>query len=479
MKKFIVLFMSVLLVAMPLVGCTTAADNIEIETKQLDYEYADYEFDATEPQYYMRSNAAAAEDGYYYITSAPLDTNNNRFIYYFDMINLNAYPLCSKLNCEHTDENCEAYLSDDRCLNRNIWYYDGRIYMIERKAEQDELVSYDKNGRDKKIQAVISADGLSVATGGTMKKACINQGKLYYFMSDETAQYLYEVPLSSNAKPTRIKAYTSEYKVKEWLSLYAIDNKVYINWTSGITENKFNYIVESYDVNSKTLKEEVNCIDDNVTIRGKIDQWNTDIYFDKDGNLYYISLDGGEFILNKLNLTTKENKEIYVLKSEFHVEKETGNQGYVEGKETSDTAYMALKGFDGQYLYVYKGVNASLKIRGQNKPNYMYVLKTDGELADTIVFDINEEHITNKKNKNNSLDYILVDFWGGDSRYILASVQNMHVTGLEADEAMMKKYEELSRQIPVGSSLDVHIIGVCNKNQLTTGQHNWNNVTPK
>lgn len=119
-----------------------------------DYEYSDYVFDNDEAQYYMSNNSAAAETGYYYIANAPVYTTSYKFLYYFDMVNKNSMPLCTKLNCEHNDESCDAYLSAEECLSSNIWYYNQRIYMIERSDEKDRLVSYDKTGRDKKMSLI-------------------------------------------------------------------------------------------------------------------------------------------------------------------------------------------------------------------------------------------------------------------------------------------------------------------------------------
>ena len=164
-----------------------------------DYEYSDYVFDNNEAQYYMSDNAAAAETGYYYIANAPVYTTSYKFLYYFDMINKNSMPLCTKLNCEHDDENCDAYLSAEECLSSNIWYYNQRIYMIERSDEKDRLVSYDKTGRDKKNVADLSVDGRSVIQ--SQNRACVSHGKLYYMLAGEKSQFLYAVPLTGTDTP--------------------------------------------------------------------------------------------------------------------------------------------------------------------------------------------------------------------------------------------------------------------------------------
>ena len=127
----------------------------------VDYKYASYVYDDNAPQYYMSDSAAAAETGYYYIAGAAgVSDNNNKYIYYYDMIKQTTLPLCSKTDCDHNTESCEAYITDNMCLRGKIWYHNQRIYMIERTTEKDILVSYDKTMKDKKEEKTLSIDAV-------------------------------------------------------------------------------------------------------------------------------------------------------------------------------------------------------------------------------------------------------------------------------------------------------------------------------
>lgn len=134
------------------VGCSNKGRSSE----NVDYEYSDYVFDNDAPQYYMSNSSAAAPSGYYFIGDAAISTGSERFLYYFDMVNKSVMPLCTKLNCEHNSQDCDAYVSDKSRVTGGLWYYNNRLYMIERTDEKDLLVSYDKTGRDKKTEAVLS-----------------------------------------------------------------------------------------------------------------------------------------------------------------------------------------------------------------------------------------------------------------------------------------------------------------------------------
>ena len=113
---------------------TACSNNNTVKKDDNVYKYSDYEY-KDEAQFYMKKNAAAAEKGYYYLSNSPVSSENYKFMYYYDMINNNSVALCSKVDCAHDDAECEAYLSDYERLGSAVWYYDGRIYMIEKTKE--------------------------------------------------------------------------------------------------------------------------------------------------------------------------------------------------------------------------------------------------------------------------------------------------------------------------------------------------------
>jgi len=66
------------------------------------------------------------ENGYYCIEQIEAGTNR---ICYLDNETKNTIPLCSKAECSHTDENCNAYLSKNYNAQQ-IYYYKGMVYVI-------------------------------------------------------------------------------------------------------------------------------------------------------------------------------------------------------------------------------------------------------------------------------------------------------------------------------------------------------------
>ena len=196
-----------------IIGCLSAVMACSSKTADsgqtdVDYKYASYVYDDNEPQYYMSDSAAAAETGYYYIAGASgVSDNTNSYIYYYDMVKQEAIPLCSDIDCDHKTKDCEAYISSDMCLSSKIWYHNQRIYMIEKTAEKDILVSYNKTMRDKKEEKTLSIDGYSV--NGNKNNACISHGKLYYMLAGNNTIMLCSVSLSDDSQPHIIKTYES------------------------------------------------------------------------------------------------------------------------------------------------------------------------------------------------------------------------------------------------------------------------------
>ena len=137
MKKILLIMMTVT-TALVMTACSGKTNS---QTSSEDYKYSSYVYDDNAPQYYMSDNAAASETGYYYIAGAPVNNNRNSYIYYYDMVKDMTIPLCSKMDCDHMTEECEAYMSKDACLGNKIWYHNQRLYMIERTTEKDILVS--------------------------------------------------------------------------------------------------------------------------------------------------------------------------------------------------------------------------------------------------------------------------------------------------------------------------------------------------
>ena len=429
-----------------------------------DYEYSDYVFDNDEAQYYMSNNSAAAETGYYYIANAPVYTTSYKFLYYFDMVNKNSMPLCTKLNCEHNDESCDAYLSDDECVGRNIWYYNKRIYMIERTAEKDILVSYDRTGRDKRQENVLSVDGRSISGGNN--NACVIHEKLYYILYSESSKFIYEVSIDKKETPKLLKEYKSENRKSDTIMLYGIGDYLYITIVKIFKDNTNDYIIESYNVLEDRLVSEFGYMSDGIQLQGMIYSWGFNSFYDENRNFYFVSISDQAYCLNKLNLDTKENTEIYTI----DLSEDTGSR----------ENYINLQGIDSKYLYLYERVDITVDDKAFNyeQMNYIYIIDTDGQLVDTVSMALNKQYIEENNLPEKSVG-ITIKFLGGDSRYLMLILGDYAVTGLELSHENIEKYKEAYINGPrIQKMPEVCVVGVLDKKNIGTGEFQWIKITP-
>ena len=70
------------------------------------------------------SSFVKVKDGYYFTSDA--------LLFYYDTENNQAYPVCNKTNCTHSDSNCQAYLSPLKFYpEMSMYYYDNALYLLQ------------------------------------------------------------------------------------------------------------------------------------------------------------------------------------------------------------------------------------------------------------------------------------------------------------------------------------------------------------
>jgi hypothetical protein len=98
MQRYYKTIAIMLICSLLLTGCTTRnsgqEDDAEVKTS--------YEFNADKSQVSEKSRSAYSENGYYYLM--------NGILWFYDINNNIATVVCSNANCEHKDENCNAYI---------------------------------------------------------------------------------------------------------------------------------------------------------------------------------------------------------------------------------------------------------------------------------------------------------------------------------------------------------------------------------
>ena len=456
MKKILLIMMTVT-TALVMTACSGKTNR---QTSSEDYKYSSYVYDDNAPQYYMSDNAAASETGYYYIAGAPVNNNRNSYIYYYDMIKDMTIPLCSKVDCDHRTDECEAYISQNICVGSKIWYHNERLYMIEKTEEKDILVSYDKTMRDKKEEKTLSINGLSVNKNS--KNACITNGKLYYELSGDNSLFICAVSLNSDEQAYVVKEYVSEYNYYERVSLYPIEDKIYVNWLSGVSADKSLYYIEQIDISTDKVSRLCDMNEKYPEISSTIINWNSETYFDKDGNLYFTCVDKDNYMVKKLNISTGDIKDLYV--QELQHEKDYG--------------YVHLKNYDGNYIYIYKGVNLMalsgkpLDEQFKKYDNYIYILDTDGNIKDTVILNNTDEKVSGN---------ISAEFYGGDERCLLIGFSTHDIKGLELSEEEQNLRIKLEDEVFKNKKgfVDVNVSAILDKSQIGSGNITLEPVTPE
>lgn len=457
MKKIILIIITVV----TMLGISACGDKQSNQsTVTDDYRYSSYTYDDNAPQYYMAGSAAASETGYYYIDGAPVINNSNMYIYYYDMIKDMTIPLCSKVDCDHRTDECEAYISQNICVGSKIWYHNERLYMIEKTEEKDILVSYDKTMRDKKEEKTLSINGLSVNKNS--KNACITNGKLYYELSGDNSLFICAVSLNSDEQAYVVKEYVSEYNYYERISLYPIEDKIYVNWLSGVSADKSLYYIEQIDISTDKVSRLCDMNEKYPEISSTIINWNSETYFDKDGNLYFTCVDKDNYMVKKLNISTGDIKDLYV--QELQHEKDYG--------------YVHLKNYDGNYIYIYKGVNLMalsgkpLDEQFKKYDNYIYILDTDGNIKDTVILNNTDEKVSGN---------ISAEFYGGDERCLLIGFSTHDIKGLELSEEEQNLRIKLEDEVFKNKKgfVDVNVSAILDKSQIGSGNITLEPVTPE
>ncbi len=457
MKKIILIIITVV----TMLGISACGDKQSNQsTVTDDYRYSSYTYDDNAPQYYMAGSAAASETGYYYIDGAPVINNSNMYIYYYDMIKDMTIPLCSKVDCYHRTDECEAYISQNICVGSKIWYHNERLYMIEKTEEKDILVSYDKTMRDKKEEKTLSINGLSVNKNS--KNACITNGKLYYELSGDNSLFICAVSLNSDEQAYVVKEYVSEYNYYERVSLYPIEDKIYVNWLSGVSADKSLYYIEQIDISTDKVSRLCDMNEKYPEISSTIINWNSETYFDKDGNLYFTCVDKDNYMVKKLNISTGDIKDLYV--QELQHEKDYG--------------YVHLKNYDGNYIYIYKGVNLMalsgkpLDEQFKKYDNYIYILDTDGNIKDTVILNNTDEKVSGN---------ISAEFYGGDERCLLIGFSTHDIKGLELSEEEQNLRIKLEDEVFKNKKgfVDVNVSAILDKSQIGSGNITLEPVTPE
>ena len=180
-----------------LCGCTTAKDADNHVTQEQTINYT-YNHDLYEKS--VSNSAAFTDNGFIFLT--------NGILYFYDMTDNEAVPMCPDMTCSHKDSKCKAFAADKmdydpydlngvsvNCLGNMVWYKDNHIYMIKRDESGDYLMEYDEKFNNESKVACLASDGkiVGIASANTSTVAAMHENYLYYYSVQPTnAQNLVE-----------------------------------------------------------------------------------------------------------------------------------------------------------------------------------------------------------------------------------------------------------------------------------------------
>lgn len=289
MKNLFKVILSVLLVTTTFVGCSL--NKIEVDTNQNSDTYIQNE----DYQNFLGlySSTVKVDNGYYYIS--------NMVIYFYDNNTKKSYPICNKINCNHSDDECSAYLSPFNFYSGQLSYYDGNLYVLgweTKNANVRENYLYQislENFKRKKAAYLFDSSGSASCS------FLIHRGYVYYNFGGGALQ-------ETNTQLLRSKLGDKKKDI----------SKKIIFETSGIGAsissfnaygNNFYFCTISYqDEKGNGYKRKLNCIDIHTLENKVVLQDLPYSYFVNGDDLYYQKTKN---TINHIDLKTNSDELFY------------------------------------------------------------------------------------------------------------------------------------------------------------------------
>lgn len=341
-------WITVVLLTCLLVGCGSKAPYVNTEQKRDIYVPGeDYE------QFRNTVGAASAdfitrtEQGYYYINESRL------LLCYWDSENKLGLPLCGRPECEHDDENCDAYLGYETHIEY-LQYYGGWLYAICGEKSGDVCVwriqsdgsTWEKVGTLARIQ------------GNGVTDSLIHRGYAYYILTNgvsaEDGTKLYRLCL--DGKEDSELLYTGKSYAGGEVQLGAYGNFLYIR-DNHLTGDIYSGNLLRYQIHDGTVDKLAEEIWRSWTVCEDI--------------LYY---DNGSQILAK-NLTTGEEK----LLTEPGMPVYLSCWGDYLVCDNSCGLWISESGYDQRELTVHDRITGEQLTAIPLTPKYSELIGVDGE----------------------------------------------------------------------------------------------------
>lgn len=328
---------------------------------ELDFEYV-Y---GTDAQTEIGSYAACVytEDGKYF--AEMLDDYSGSRLLFYDNASGQTVPVCSKSNCAHNAEGCDAFFAEEIYFSPiTMWYYEDNLYMpmLDGDYIYLEKISPDGSTREKagticrmETEITINEDGSQYSRrrwpGGQL-----HRGYFYFttFIPGDESINLYRVKLGSNEEPEVL--YTLNGNEPWLLRIKPYGRYVLFQITTLNNETQtYDGTICAYDTDTGSISR----LCDNV-IREFIVMQNCLYYCDTKDNVYCKDLDTKN---TSLFYETNEDMDLY------SVEMFSTEDGLVY--QLTNVAFGAVE--------------------------KQYVLSLDGTVKKQIVVDIDTEDVEEQK----------------------------------------------------------------------------------
>lgn len=323
-KKIIVLSV-ILVISASLCSCST--NQIKTNVNQNSNNYIENE----DCQNYISemSSFVKVKNGYYFTSDSKL--------FYFDTKSFQAYPVCSKTNCDHSNSNCQAYLSPLKFYpEMSMYYYDNALYLLGREnkgASSKSVYIYQislENFKQKKAAYLFdSTSGISVV-------CTIHRGYVYFTYDggemEETKATLYRTKLGELSKSSQEKVFEFDGIGATIARLSAYGNKLFFNTSSysDLQGNGYETVLNCMDIHTlenKTIPQRkyshfaddgkvYYCKNENTIVYYDISSQEHKVFCKIDGPCYisaddnYIYFDNLQSII--VGKTEKKNRAIFV-----------------------------------------------------------------------------------------------------------------------------------------------------------------------
>lgn len=329
MKRVIIGILCI--VCMVCTGCSRKyTQDVDVQpTSNVQYTYI-----SDAQNYYSECNVADDGVGYYFTDQKVYGNEIGYELYYYDRTQDRAVPLCSKINCKHDDKSCEAYFTNDKCMNGFIWYQNNSLFRIERDIDTGNmyLVSFNRDGSNPTRGNILwNGDNIRYTKLKTIyyRSMVMHKGYLYYTfqldVNDDVS--LYRVKIDSNQERELLGTISNTDDIKSFGEIHISNNSdnIYFSTLCSLNdENMQEMILTQYNMDSgicDTLLSEKGSTDYkyikddsgktvNVTGNGWSGKYDImDLAFDNKNNMYLYKGVTGEVF--QYNLQTKDMKKIY------------------------------------------------------------------------------------------------------------------------------------------------------------------------